>query len=336
MNAIKPSASYITETSWFQPNYIVDFKYHIHSLISTGGFGQVYWASDNYTGQFVAIKVEKKDAKYQLLKFEAETLSKLNKISYKRHGKEKKFDCIKLINYFETKHFNFMVMPLCGPNFYEIRKAMIEEKFSITTTLWVMKNMISCLEGLHNYGWIHRDVKPANFCIDIYNTDDCRRKMYLVDFGLAKKFRKSDGSMIPKKDYSNFKGTIRYTSINSHRRRDLGRIDDLWSVYFICVENLIGSLPWRNIADKEEIGYMKKECNLLELNYGSIGPPNSFKILYEQLRSTGFYNEPKYGELYDAIESEMREFGYYSHGKLLDWEEYGIVNLILFQKGISN
>ncbi|CEF64914.1 Casein kinase I [Strongyloides ratti] len=337
MKGLRVKSSCISDISWLQPNSLIDYKYHIHSLISTGGFGQVYWATNNYTGQFIAIKIERKDSKFQLLKNEAETLAKINRIYHKRHKINKKFDTIQLIDYFETKNFNFMVMPLYGPNFYEIRKGMINEKFSILTTLWIMKNMILCLEGLHNYGWIHRDVKPANFCIDLYNSnDDGKKKMYLVDFGLAKKYRKTDGSIIPKRDYANFRGTVRYASLNAHKRNDLGRIDDFWSIYFIAVENFIGNLPWRNIIDKEEVGYMKKECNLLELNYGNTGPPNSFKILFDHVKSTGFYNEPKYNELCDVIEQEMRDFGYYSHNKRLDWEEYEIVNSILSRKGISS
>uniref|UniRef100_A0A0N4ZWS3 Protein kinase domain-containing protein n=1 Tax=Parastrongyloides trichosuri TaxID=131310 RepID=A0A0N4ZWS3_PARTI len=327
------TSSYISGKAWLQPNQVIYYKYQIHELISTGGFGQVYCASDKLTGELVAIKIERKDLRIQLLKYEADTLARINRAASKNSSTGKKHSILKLVDYFEIKNFNFLVMPMYGPNFSELKKAVPGAKFSLLTTLWVMKNMIYSLESLHNFGWIHRDVKPANFCINLYN-NRVKRKMYLVDFGLAKKYRQSDGSIIPKKNFANFRGTIRYASLNAHRRRDLGRIDDLWSVYFIAVENLIGELPWKNVMDRDEVGYMKKECNLLELNYGIEGPPESFKVLHEHLINTGFYNEPKYNELCEIINNEMRDNGYDRYDKILDWEEYNTINKILNNKGV--
>jgi len=41
-------------------------------------------------------------------------------------------------------------------------------------------------------------------------------KVYLIDFGLAKKFIDKDGKHIPYKDNKNLTGTARYASLNTH------------------------------------------------------------------------------------------------------------------------
>lgn len=41
-------------------------------------------------------------------------------------------------------------------------------------------------------------------------------KLFLIDFGLAKKFLQKDNSHIPYKDNKNLTGTARYASLNTH------------------------------------------------------------------------------------------------------------------------
>lgn len=46
--------------------------------------------------------------------------------------------------------------------------------------------MICRIEFLHSKNFIHRDIKPDNFLIGLNKKAD---NIYLVDFGLAKKYR---------------------------------------------------------------------------------------------------------------------------------------------------
>lgn len=41
-------------------------------------------------------------------------------------------------------------------------------------------------------------------------------KIFIIDFGLAKKYLNKDGSHIPYRDNKNLTGTARYTSLNTH------------------------------------------------------------------------------------------------------------------------
>ena len=38
----------------------------------------------------------------------------------------------------------------------------------------------------------------------------------------------------------------------------MGRHDDLWSLFYMMVEFVVGQLPWRKMKDKEQVGNMKE------------------------------------------------------------------------------
>ena len=48
-------------------------------------------------------------------------------------------------------------------------------------------------------------------------TESTKNIVYIIDFGLAKCFKSSDGEHIPFIDGKNLTGTARYASINTHK-----------------------------------------------------------------------------------------------------------------------
>lgn len=101
--------------------------------------------------------------------------------------------------------------------------------------------MIERVEYLHKRHFLHRDIKPDNFMMGI---DKKKHKVYLIDFGLAKRYLRRDGKHIPYKDGKDLTGTARYASINTHAGVEQGRRDDLESLGYVLLYFLRGKLPW--------------------------------------------------------------------------------------------
>jgi hypothetical protein len=51
----------------------------------------------------------------------------------------------------------------------------------------------------------------------IGGTESTKDSVFIIDFGLAKCFKNSDGEHIPFRDGKNLTGTARYASVNTHK-----------------------------------------------------------------------------------------------------------------------
>ena len=78
-------------------------------------------------------------------------------------------------------------------------------------------------------------------------------KIYIVDFGLSKRYMTKDPkdekklTHIPIKDGHQLTGTPRYASVNAHMGLEQSRRDDLESLVYVLVFLLRSSLPWCGI-----------------------------------------------------------------------------------------
>lgn len=317
-------------SSYLPPGTIIKSKWKIQHLLGKGAFGETYAAYDIHTNEEVAIKIEKLDSKKMVLRLEVIALKKLQScpyvVRYKHSGRQ--------------DDFNFLVMERLQDNLATLRKKMPRGTFSMCTTLKLGVQMIDALEGCHKLGYIHRDVKPSNFVTG--RAKNRRGRIYIIDFGLARKYRLPNGEIRPPRKSAGFRGTARYASINSHRCKELGRRDDLWSVFYVLVEFALGSLPWRRIKDKEHIGELKERFTNAELVKEL---PKEFLLFMQSLQKLGYADEPDYDYLRGLLLQVYSREGYPPDAPF-DWQikdniynlppAIDVTSLIDAEKKISN
>lgn len=214
-----------------------------------------------------------------------------------------------------TGGIHFLVMEKLGPDLAKIRRCITGGKFNIYTTL---KAGISCLKAIrevHERGIVHRDIKPSNFIIGFPGTPE-HTSCFLIDFGLARQFRRPTGELREPRECPGFHGTSRYASVASHHHQELGRVDDLWSLLFMLIEFATGTLPWRKFKVKEKIAVCK-EASLKPKLVRNL--PREFQTFLSHLKSLKFEDEPNYDLLLACMYHAIDRRGY-PEDKPLDWE----------------
>jgi tau tubulin kinase len=97
----------------------------------------------------------------------------------------------------------------------------------------------------------------------------------------------------------------------------MGRHDDLWSLFYIIVEFVVGQLPWRKMKDKEQVGNMKdKYDHAVFLKH----LPQEFGSFLEHIQSLDYYDKPDYNKLQGLFHACMKRKGV-KDTDLYDWEK---------------
>uniref|UniRef100_A0A8C4WLS7 non-specific serine/threonine protein kinase n=2 Tax=Gopherus evgoodei TaxID=1825980 RepID=A0A8C4WLS7_9SAUR len=286
---------------------LVKERWKVLRKIGGGGFGEIYDALDLLTRENVALKVESAQQPKQVLKMEVAVLKKLQ-------GKD---HVCKFIGCGRNDRFNYVVMQLQGRNLADLRRSQSRGTFTMSTTLRLGRQILESIESIHSVGFLHRDIKPSNFAMGRFPST-CR-KCYMLDFGLARQFTNSCGDVRPPRAVAGFRGTVRYASINAHRNREMGRHDDLWSLFYMLVEFVVGQLPWRKIKDKEQVGSIKERYDhRLMLKH----LPQEFNIFLDHISNLDYCTKPDYQLLMSVFDNSMKTSGVIESDPF-DWEKSG-------------
>ncbi|KAJ3613538.1 hypothetical protein NHX12_019785 [Muraenolepis orangiensis] len=175
--------------------------------------------------------------------------------------------------------FNYVVMELQGRNLADLRRSMSRGTFSISTTLRLGRQILESIESIHSVGFLHRDIKPP-------------------------------------RPVAGFRGTVRYASVNAHKNKEMGRHDDLWSLFYMLVEFLVGQLPWRKIKDKEHVGKLKDTYDhRLMLKH----LPSEFIVFLDHVSSLDYFTKPDYQLLMSVFDNSMKTYNVVENDPY-DWE----------------
>jgi len=287
-------------------------RWSVVRKIGEGQFAEVYEVRDLFGEQAgkadkrLAIKIEKKKEK-ATVRAESKMLKRLQ-------------GCTAICKLVDTgthrEHF-YMVMELLGLNLAELRREKgsgfaPDGRGPRELMRAVGMSLLEPLEAMHRAGFIHRDVKPANY-VGARNSVNClSTKFTLVDFGLARRFVDDEGELLPERHDASFRGSTTYASVHAHLDQDLSRRDDLWSWLYILVEITDGTLPWRRDPrdegdlDREVILQTKQRCQEFpaELTSSTELPPELLSIS-QYLYTLDFETEPDYDYLRACLTTDI-------------------------------
>ena len=279
-------------------------KYHCIKKLGEGSFGQIYEA--NYKKEKYALKFEERKKDYNLLQNEAAIMNYL---------KGPNIPFVK--SYGFNNKYNILVMQLLGKSLEEL--LMERKNFSLKTVCMLGYQMINTLEFIHERHILHRDVKPDNFVMGL---DELSENVYLIDFGLAKKYRSMTTLIqypLTKKD--KLTGTARYASINALKGYEHSRRDELESVGYILVYFLKGKLPWQRIkANTKEEKYKKILEKKIEISSNELckGLPKEFENFLEYTKQLKYEERPNYNILRKFLDNIMKRKNY-NYDYIYDW-----------------
>ncbi|XP_052437267.1 tau-tubulin kinase 2 isoform X1 [Carassius gibelio] len=293
------------QTDILSAGILVKDRWKVLKKIGGGGFGEIYEALDLMNCISVALKAESAQQPKQVLKMEVAVLKKLQ-------GKD---HVCRFVGCGRNDRFNYVVMELQGRNLADLRRSMNRGTFTVSATLRLGLQMLEAIESIHSVGFLHRDIKPSNFAMGQFPST-CRT-CYMLDFGLARQFTNSCQEVRPPRPVAGFRGTVRYASVNAHKNKEMGRHDDLWSLFYMLVEFLVGQLPWRKIKDKEQVGKLKETYDhRLMLKH----LPPEFSVFLEHISNLDYFTKPDYQLLRTVFENSMRTYNVLENDPY-DWEK---------------
>ena len=286
-------------------------KYRLLKKIGSGSFGDVYLGQNALNGEEVAIKMESQKTKHPQLLFE----SKLYRILQGGVG-------VPNLRWYGVHEagYNVLVTDLLGPNLEDMFNHC-SRTFTLKTVLMLADQMLARVEYMHNKNFIHRDIKPDNFLMGIGR--QCN-KVFLIDYGLAKKFRDVRTRMhITYREGKSLTGTARYASINAHLGVEQSRRDDLESLGYVIMYFVRGALPWQGLkaaTKKQKYEKISEKKMSTAVEVLCKGYPQEFALYLNYCRGLRFEEAPDYAylrkELFRRLFSKKMR---YQYDFLFDW-----------------
>ncbi|XP_027067690.2 casein kinase 1-like protein HD16 [Coffea arabica] len=195
-----------------------------------------------------------------------------------------------------------MVMDMLGPSLWDVWNSS-GQSMSGEMVACIAVESLSILEKLHAKGYVHGDVKPENFLLGQPSTPQ-EKKLFLVDLGLATKWRDSTRGQHVEYDQRPdiFRGTVRYASVHAHLGRTASRRDDLESLAYTLIFLHRGRLPWQGFqGDNKSFQVAKKKMATAPEALCCFCPAPLREFL-ETVVNLKFDEEPKYSKLISIFE----------------------------------
>jgi len=166
---------------------------------------------------------------------------------------------------------------------------------------------------------VHRDIKPDNF---VCGVAERRHHLYLIDFGLAEWYY-GDGGHVPMRREDEFKGTMRYASVNSQRYFTQSRRDDLEAAGHTWLYFLNGTLPWSGLQGASKQAVFMQVRDMKDSTPKSAlcaGQPKAFEEYLTYVSGLGYSERPDYAKLRRLLGDVRSQLGGDVKDHEFEWE----------------
>ncbi|KAI6189460.1 Tau-tubulin kinase 1 [Aphelenchoides bicaudatus] len=290
-----------------KPETLIDSakaKYIVGAMLGEGSHGSVYkvYLEADKSKEY-AMKIDKKfsSRKDSKLNMEIAILKEVSTL----HPEKCHFT--KIIDQGKKETCTFIIMELLGKSLADLKYAQPHEVFSLGTGLGAASQCLEATEGLHNIGFIHRDIKPGNHAVGLGANEHI---VYMLDFGIARKITKEDNELKTPRQVSGFVGTTRFASLACHRKEEMGKKDDCESWFYLFMDLiLISGLPWKRITNRDLVKKVKEESRKESSAEAEVMYSGISKIRPELVKIIGYIDGLTYPERpdYELIQKMLRE-----------------------------
>ena len=213
--------------------------YRIQEEIASGAFGRVFVVEDPNTNELRACKLEKPTCQVTQIHYEY-SITKYIHRKYRMNPERLQY-FLKVYDFGTTAtNYKYMLMELSGDD-----GSKLPEETTDRERVQILKELLKGIQAFHEAGFLHRDIKPTNFTLDLTR----RKQVKLIDLGLAKRYMNSDGKHIDCILKKSQVGTLRYSSVYSAAHVQSSRRDDILSFIYTAVNIFCEKLPWQETPE---------------------------------------------------------------------------------------
>ncbi|KAF8372214.1 hypothetical protein PRIPAC_78643 [Pristionchus pacificus] len=296
-------------------------RYKIGAVIGEGRYCDVYCGieekdneEDDVKGKWYAIKIDKR-------KHEFRTRQKIEISVFDRIRVSTKMDAsYRFPEYIESgisRGKPFIIMNVLGPNISKVREKVVKKgnNYERKSAYFLALETLRVLRDFHKLGFVHRDIKPMNFCIG--HTRENYDKVYLIDFASAARLDDTNQLELLRmeKSYPLTNQNLVFCAPEAHRAELLTRRSDIISWFFMIVDIFDRDIiRWKKWEDSDKIleaktGFFKDRATLLS------PLPKVLQDMAGMIEDP----EPKYDKMLYMLNDEKKELDQKFPMKKFEW-----------------
>lgn len=233
---------------------IIDGRYRLLRPVGTGGTARVYLGQDTTNGDFVAIKVLRRELladQEMKARFQREA-SLLWQIEHP--------NVVKLLK-FEDRAREGLLLVLEWIEGARLDQLTAQESFTGPLALELFAQLASALGAIHQNGIAHRDVKPENVMVVGWPDEP---KVKLLDFGIARFTDPKEAALMFQTAVNKVGGTPSYISPEQAQGRPVTAASDVYSLGVVGYQLLSGTLPFTGNQFEVLAAHIKHDPPALE------------------------------------------------------------------------